>query len=156
MHPGILPFLSLGNGILLHKDEQTTYVVDTLLHCTFIWSQQTQLIIDGRFKECIDSKCLASNLIWNCVLSKKIQGLFLSYMPCKNRKCFKSKSSGSRHSCTILDEEIISLLPPCGLKWQQNCDKNLQPHWEKPWGFDTTHIIFNSNLNLYFMHAFMI
>lgn len=65
-------------------------------------------------KKSINSKHLASNVIWNCILSKKIEDLFLSHMPCKLRRCYKS--SGSGHSCTILDEEIISLLPPCGLK----------------------------------------
>lgn len=37
-------------------------------------------------------------------------------------RCFKSKSSGSGCVCAILNEEIISLLPPCVLNRQQNSD----------------------------------
>lgn len=43
-------------------------------------------------------------------------------MPHKHMRCFKSKSSGSGCVCAVLNEEIISLLPPCVLNRQQNSD----------------------------------
>lgn len=69
------------------------------------------------------------------------------------RNYLKSKSSGHGQ----LGEELISLLPPCGFKYQQN--SNLTKIYipsDKARGFDINNIIFSLNPNLYFMHEVMV